>query len=148
MSRRSVRGVVLVVVVALVAVLGVAACGGDDDDVASAAQATCDALGEFWQAGLAIQGLDPSTASLDDFQRERDRARDRLQDVQSAADETREAAASELEAAFDELEAAVDDNSDLPLTELLPAVQPEIENIIATWNQINQDLQCAETTEE
>lgn len=140
--RKMARGrLVLVLVAAMVGLFVVAGCGGDDD-VASSAQDTCEALGEFRDSGLAIQALDPTSASLDDLEDARGDAEDALEDVLESADATRAAAVDELQSAFDEFENTVDENSDLPLPDLISAVLPQIQNVVDTWNQINQDLQC------
>ena len=147
LGKKTKGRIALVSLLAIVGLFVIAACGGDDDEVASAAQSTCEALGDFRDSGLAIQALDPTSSSVDDLDDATQNAKDALGNVLDAAADTEEAAIEELQGAFDEYENAISDNSDLPITELVPVVLPQIENIINTWNQINQDLQCTAAAE-
>jgi predicted RNase H-like HicB family nuclease len=142
MLQKKLGRLAIVSLLTIVGLFVIAACGGDDDDVASAAQSTCEALGDFRDSGLAIQALDPTASSIDDLDDATQNAKDALDNVLEAAAETEEAAIGELQGAFEEFESAVSDNSDLSIVELVPVVVPQIENIVNTWDQVNQDLQC------
>ncbi len=139
---RKARILLVAISLVLVAAFAVAACGGDDDDVAASEGQACEALGDLGQAYGGLLLLDVSTASVDDVESAVSDVDSALEDLSSAAGDLAQAQVDNLESAVNDLRSAVDDNSDLPLPDLMTAIQPQIQEVDAAGTAIDGVLEC------
>jgi chromosome segregation ATPase len=139
------RGIVIFLTIAVLASAAFVACGDDDDDddQAGAESKVCEGIDSFQASVAALQSLDPSTASQDDYEAAVEDVRsdwDALQeDVAELEAEDQEA----LEEAYGDLDQAIEDAPEAePVDDALATLSEEITAISAVNNEIRDGLTC------
>ena len=120
---------------------GAAACGGESQ--AEAEQSMCTSLATFASAVVDFRQLDVGS-SKEDIEDSADDVRSAWDDVKSDAQDLEEADESALESAHDDLQGAVDDlPDDTTAAEAIPALQPQLQAVDQSLQEISGGLNCA-----
>ena len=132
-----------IILVAIAAALGLAACGGDDEDgQASAEEELCGSLASFSSAVVNLQGLSPESTK-DDIAGARDDVASALEDVKSDAEDVASADTEALENAHDDLSSAVDDlPGETTAAQGLEELKPQLNALAGTYREMYNGAGC------
>jgi len=133
--------------IVLVGVAGLLVGCDDDESQAAAEDNLCASLTSFSATVVNLQGLDPTTASQDDYEAAVQEVQKAGNAVREDAEDVAEADTTALESAVDDLEAAAQDvPDDIPVTDALSSLQPEVQAVAQTWKETFDTLDCQTDT--
>jgi ABC-type transporter Mla subunit MlaD len=139
MSRTHLRVRLLAPAAAVLLMLGSAGCSDDEENM----QAACDAAAEMETSLEGLQqALTPGSTvgELQDARADVDTAADNLDE---AASEVAEDRADDLDQAWDDLSDAVENiNADTPITEVIPQLAPQLEEVQSARQDLLSSLDC------
>ncbi len=132
--------------IVLVGVAGLVGCD-DDESQAAAEDNLCASLTSFSSSVVNLQGLDPATASQDDYEAAVQEIEKAGNTVREDAEDVSDADTAALESAVNDLEAAADDvPDDVPVADAVSTLQPEVQAVAQTWNEAFNGLGCQTST--
>jgi len=134
----------MLVAIGLVAAAIVVAACDDEDTQQRANEQFCDDAAELIASLRVIRDLDADTATIDEIEDARDRARDAYEDMINSAANVVDLRLDELGEAYDELQRAIraiDDESTIP--EALDAVDDELEAVALETAKVLNKVDCS-----
>jgi hypothetical protein len=139
-KERSVKKLLVVGVTGLLGASALVACGDDDDasDVADANAEFCEDLAAYGSAIGNLAGLDPATATKDDYESAADEVRSTREDMVESAEDLGEAEwenlATQVDTLRDQLQDAPDDQA---VQAILAEAQPQATAVQASVATLN-----------
>jgi hypothetical protein len=126
--------------------LGLAACGGGDEDVQATAEADlCSALGTLSASITGLQGM-PATSEKSEIQFQVGVVQNNWQSVQQDFSDLKEADKAALESAASDLQQAVEDlPEDTTFADALQQLEPELAAVHQAFAQMWNGLGCADS---
>jgi hypothetical protein len=144
---RSQRPAAILAVAALALVI--AACGGAATPIpqSEAEAATCAALQAFNDEVRELAGLDPSTASIEDWKAQRLVVSQAWDDVQASLPGLEAANSAAVEAGQEAVEAALTDiPTDVPISDAIAAAKAATDQLRSAFQEMADGLGCAIVT--
>lgn len=145
MTRKAWIIVLVVVGVGLAVLIGLVG-DQDGDSQAKAQQNFCDSVSGLQSSVETLEGLDPTTASKDDYQSAVSNVESSWDEVKADAGDLTDVSTSALDSAWDSFQSALDDiPDDASVSDALDDVSQSAQSLVSTTKSTLTGPDCAST---